>query len=303
MNTNKHDKARLLHLFCDASFFATWCAAHQVKDRAALDDKETPNDHWGYLADQFNDYERNPYKNLAVQFGDDDGDEGSIPGLELVYKICKDINPSQGLDSRPLRDGEWIKTTLRDFKSIWCIAYDNYKRSGQQDAADPFDEFTGYFKGDEVLMYAFALFKGENQFLTNLLGKLLPNECSGDTTFINDSKKQIQKTDTRTTQNKRKNDSNINNNSVKNINHNICSSNNIQEKKLTIDFVGVKKIDNSSSSSKLIDAEKDESDLSLKIINSGPLTDPDLVKIANDSLKRLLTEKSSRNIANNLLLK
>jgi len=39
-STNKHDVARMLHIFVDSQFASLWTSVHQVKDRVSLDDKE-----------------------------------------------------------------------------------------------------------------------------------------------------------------------------------------------------------------------------------------------------------------------
>jgi len=45
-NTTKHDRARLLHIFVEPRLIETWSLAHQVMDRATLDDKDGRIDHW-----------------------------------------------------------------------------------------------------------------------------------------------------------------------------------------------------------------------------------------------------------------
>ena len=66
MSTTKNDRARLLHLYQDATLTTTWSKLFQVKNREELDDKENRDAGWGELADVFNDYDGYPYKNVTV---------------------------------------------------------------------------------------------------------------------------------------------------------------------------------------------------------------------------------------------
>lgn len=185
-NTNKNDRARLLHLFCDPSHTARWTAAIQVKDRLTLDDKENPNDHYGHLADCFNNYEAYPYRNVTANFDENShAGDGPMPTLETAYEMCKDINPSAGLVTRPLRSSDWIVSQLRDFKAEWAKAYANYKLSGNHDAENPVEEFAKFCMGNEILMYAFVLFQGQDGAnLNDMLGKTLSDFAVGDTGIL-----------------------------------------------------------------------------------------------------------------------
>ncbi len=51
--------------------------------------------------------------------------------------------------------------------------YASYRRSGEQDGADPYEEFRRFYKGNAIIIYAFVLFKGNGDY-QDLLGKLLP---------------------------------------------------------------------------------------------------------------------------------
>lgn len=55
-NTNKDDKARLLHMLNSPAFSSKFTTAHQVMNRAELDDKACHGEHWNDLAASFNDY-------------------------------------------------------------------------------------------------------------------------------------------------------------------------------------------------------------------------------------------------------
>lgn len=52
--TNKHDRARVLHLRADPKLTSLWTAALREKTRVELDGGADP---WGALAEEFNDYE------------------------------------------------------------------------------------------------------------------------------------------------------------------------------------------------------------------------------------------------------
>lgn len=185
-NTNKNDRARLLHLYCDASLSSKWTGATQVKDRLTLDDKENPKDFYGQLADAFNNYVGYPYRNATAMHSDETplGD-GPLPGLDTAYEMCKELNPSAGLSTRPSRGGEWIISAHRDFKVDFTKAMKNYKLSGNHDAADPYEEFAKFCFGSEVIMYAFVLFQCEDgSSLNDLLGKLLPDSVARDTGIL-----------------------------------------------------------------------------------------------------------------------
>ena len=56
-NTNKDDKARLIHMLNSPAFSSKFTSAHQVMNRAELDDKACHGEHWNDLAASFNDYE------------------------------------------------------------------------------------------------------------------------------------------------------------------------------------------------------------------------------------------------------
>ena len=128
LNTIKDDKARLLHLLMDVQSSSHWTGtgAHQVQSRAELDDRQNPVDHLGYLADAFNDLERSPYRNITTGYDEDGEVLGAIPGMDVAYEICKEINPAT--TDRPNRNGAWLKDQLRTFKAQWAKVYDgNYK--------------------------------------------------------------------------------------------------------------------------------------------------------------------------------
>jgi hypothetical protein len=103
-NTNIHDRARLVHLLRDPSYATTWSSAHHVMNRAELDDKQCPPQHWNKLAAAFNDYDGVRYSNATILFDDEGREICCNPGMGRAYEVCKDINPT--CKNRPERDGE-----------------------------------------------------------------------------------------------------------------------------------------------------------------------------------------------------
>jgi hypothetical protein len=240
------------------------------------------------LADHFNDYARYKYYNPTINFGFDNIDEGPKPRFESAYEICKELNPCRSLDLRPLRDGLWIKNTIRDFKTEWSIIYDKFTRSGLQDGSDPYAEFEKYYRGNEIVMYAFAVFDGEDKTLNNLMGKVCPEDSSGDTSFSGSS-----------------GEANSSNFQKKNNN---CSSSSPPlpaTKKLIIDFSGVTTTDqitkkNSAAIADVIQEEKGEYELSFKIIDSENLkNDKKMQDKAKETLSSLQDEKAERRAERN----
>lgn len=207
--TNKHDRARLLHIFVDPSFAMTWSSAHQTKDRPALDDRDNTIDYWGVITDGFNNYTAHKYINCTSTLDKTTGELTRLPSMETAYAICSEINPSLGLAVRPMRDSAWIKSTLREFKKEWAPIYTNYSKSGEQDGCDRQEEFARFYQGKELLMYAFVLF-GETDMerFHDLLGKTLPEGASSDTGILVDGADDLERTttptDTRTGKSKNK---------------------------------------------------------------------------------------------------
>lgn len=192
-NTNKHDIARMLHIFVDPQFSNIWTGVHQVKDRVSMDDKEHDPDYWGQLAAEFNNYERNYYENITCSYVIDENTFttskcGPGFGHESSWDLCKDIEPTLGTSRRLLRDGAWIKEQYRLFKSSWILIYNNFKASGHQDAEYAEGEFNNYIGGRVIYLYAFVLFKETDMTLVNaLIGKTLPEHASNDTGVLGDN--------------------------------------------------------------------------------------------------------------------
>ena len=161
--TNKHDKARLLHLRVDPGAAADWTAALREKTRAELDvvnsSQAADADPYNRLAEKFNDYENYKYQNAVILSNRNvNGLYEPLPGMEELAKFCFDINPSS--PGRPIRDAGWIRTQYRDLKGKISTCFSNYHRSGNQDAENIYDEWIKFSTGFnlDVVTYARALF-------------------------------------------------------------------------------------------------------------------------------------------------
>jgi hypothetical protein len=191
MQTNKHDKARLLHIRADPNLSSIWTKALREKNRVELDSSKSTDymDPFQQLAEEFNDYERNIYYNCCLEYfmnpvtrtatekKDSLGLPVYVPGLECIGKLCYDINPTSA--NRPMRDGGWIRSTYRSIRPNITKALENYNKSGNQEAENIFDEwvnFSSHF-GDDVCVYARAVLNTE---LLDQLGKALPSNMKRD---------------------------------------------------------------------------------------------------------------------------
>ena len=155
--TSKHDKARLLHLRKDPAATVMWTRALRPLTRTELDDTE-------------GDASMDAWKELA------------IAGMENLSHYTYELNPS--MPGRPDRDGGWIRNNYRDLKGKLSICFANFKKSGNQEAENLYDEwlkFTTTMAACDVLVYARCLFD-ENEM--DQLGRALPAAAQRDTGVI-----------------------------------------------------------------------------------------------------------------------
>lgn len=87
--THKNDIARILHMYTDAELQTIWTKCFQPMSRVELDSKCSGfafEDPWDQLAGEFNNYERNNYKNSCLAL-DKNGNPISphipLPGKQL----------------------------------------------------------------------------------------------------------------------------------------------------------------------------------------------------------------------------
>lgn len=180
--TSKHDKTRLLHLRKDPAAAVMWTRALRPLTRLELDDTEgdASMDAWNELAVMFNDYERTSYTNLSII--PDRNPYVATAGMENLSHYTYELNPS--MPGRPDRDGGWIRNTYRDLKGKLSICFANFKKSGNQEAENLYDEwlkFTTTMAACDVLVYARCLFD-ENEM--DQLGRALPAAAQRDTGVI-----------------------------------------------------------------------------------------------------------------------
>lgn len=178
--TTKHDKARLLHLRVDPRAMADWTAAMREKTRTQLDADMADADPWNRLAEKFNNYEQYKYHNATVKMGvqSSAGLYVAEIGLESIALECHELNPSS--PGRPLRDASWVRTQFRDLKTKISVCYNNYRRSGNQDAENRGDAWIKYSKtfNNDVVTYAISLL---DDGLLDQMGRALPLEVQRDT--------------------------------------------------------------------------------------------------------------------------
>jgi len=155
-------------------------------ERSELDDHENPPDHYGELADCFNDYEGYHYLNPTFH----PETKEALPGMDVAFGILKDINPCMGPDIRPPRGADWIKNELRTFRKCYNEIYSKFHASGNHDAFDIYLEFSKFFQGNTLVFYGFVLIKGDEIVANELMGKLLVDIAANDTGILNNPNSQ-----------------------------------------------------------------------------------------------------------------
>lgn len=177
--TNKNDKTRLMHFRADGKYAALWSMSFREYSRSELDAEEPPN-YFNQLAEAFNDYENNRYSNAVTVSGalTPQGTYVARPGMELIARYTHDLDPCA--ENRPLRDGAWIRVQLRTLRAKISVCWANFKRSGQQDAENLFDEWCNFSTafGDDVVTYSYAVFTHE---MLDHMGKRLADNMQVDT--------------------------------------------------------------------------------------------------------------------------
>jgi len=172
--TNKHDKARLLHLCVDPTAATLWSEALCEKDRMQLDDRDGQGGTvcpFDSLASLFND-PTNRYYNACIVWNqaDESGYYVPEPGMEMLARRCFDINPN--VSNCPARDGSWVRSKWKELKSKLTVYHADFMRSGNQDAENLVDEWCTFLERrggvEDVYFYAFTIFTS-NDF--NFLGK------------------------------------------------------------------------------------------------------------------------------------
>ena len=176
--TNKHDRARILHLRVDPGAAADWTAALREKTRSQLDTDDPDADPWNRLAAKFNDYDTFNYTNAVVQPNvlTSKGLPVAVPDMQALLEYCLDINPC--VRDRPLRDAGWLRTQFRDLKGKISVCFNNYRRSGNQEAENIYDEWVKFSSHNDVIVYSRAILDDSDM---DQLGRALPTAVQRDT--------------------------------------------------------------------------------------------------------------------------
>ena len=180
--TNKHDKARLLHIRKDPKFAGVWQRALDVKSRTELDaDQHQDNAAcWTELVQAFNNYKDNAYKNACVCEGKASaaGTKIAVEGMEQIFDDCHDIDPTSL--NRPERDAKWVRISYREIKSLITLCSERYRRSGNQEAENEYDEWIKFSRrsGHDIVTYARALF---SDLELQQIGRAIRDDVSRDT--------------------------------------------------------------------------------------------------------------------------
>jgi hypothetical protein len=178
-NTNKNDRCRLMHLFVATNAQGLWTTAYSPLPREELDAREQTSA-FEHLADLFNDYDNQVYKNAVIRY-DESGlpitPWKSRPLFEAISKLCWDLNPQDS--TRPTRDAEWIRSKAGDMRKALSVCWKCYRTSGNQEAENIYSEWIKFYGGRETVnAYARAIF---SDFHFNQLGKSMPEEAGLDT--------------------------------------------------------------------------------------------------------------------------
>ena len=116
-STNKHDRARLLHLFVYPPAQLHWNKSATSLERQELDAPDGVVDPFAALAalaEMFNDYDGVKFQNATIRHGPDGP---LIPhqhneGMDTIVNRTWELNPNDS--SRPTRDGGWILKKMQD---------------------------------------------------------------------------------------------------------------------------------------------------------------------------------------------
>jgi hypothetical protein len=105
----------------------------------------------------------------------------NIFGMEKIASYCFDINPS--MNGRPVRDGGWIRTQYRELKTKMSVCFNNYNRSGNQEAENVYDSWVNFSTtfNNDVITYSRTILNDDHM---DQLGRALPQEIQRDTGVV-----------------------------------------------------------------------------------------------------------------------
>lgn len=161
-NTNKHDRARLLHLYKDPRAQMAWTGAYNPLSRKDLDSPARTSQYFDTLASMFNDYKSYTYQNAVVKYDLRTGRpmDPLVPVLPTMTNLMNhthELNPAD--PTRPRRSGAWVKETWGMMKKQISLAFAKFTASGQQDAANKYNSWLGFTQphGGDVTSYSMAV--------------------------------------------------------------------------------------------------------------------------------------------------
>jgi len=178
-NTNRQDRCRLMHLFVDAEMQTLWTKALSPLEREDLDSTDSRRSAYEELAEAFNARERRQYQNLCIthENGEPINPYVSQAGMECIAQTCWDLNPNDA--TRPDRDATWVEKVSKDIRGVMSKAYQNYRRSGNQDAENKYFEWCRFVGNvSDVYKYCFILMP---EGVLDQLGRALPESMQRDT--------------------------------------------------------------------------------------------------------------------------
>lgn len=179
VNTTRQDRCRLMHLFVDSEMQTLWTKALSPLEREELDSVDLRKSAYEDLAHAFNDRKERKYQNACIAYVDGKAVNPyeSVAGMECIAQTCHDLDPND--PSRPDRDATWIEKVSKDIRGTMSKAYQNYRRSGNQDAENKFLEWCKYVTNvSDVYKYCFILMPDT---ALDQLGRALPEEMQRDT--------------------------------------------------------------------------------------------------------------------------
>lgn len=177
--TNRVDRCRLMHLMVDAEMQATWTRALSPLEREQLDTRDDRKSAYEDLKDAFNDREGRQYQNICIVYenGKPLNPYQAAANMAPIAVTCHDLDPNDS--GRPDRDATWVEKHSKEIRGVMSKAYQNYRRSGNQDAENAYLEWCKFVQNvSDVYKYCFVLMPSG---LLDQLGRALPEGVQRDT--------------------------------------------------------------------------------------------------------------------------
>lgn len=162
----------------DAELQVTWTRALSPLDRDDLDTTEGRKSAYEDLSLAFNDRSGRRCQNACVIYenGEQINPYQAVAGMESIAQTCFDLDLND--DKRPERDGTWVEKQSKEIWGVMSKAYQNYRRSGNQDAESIYSDWCGFVANvSDVYKYCFIMPSG----YLDQLGRALPDEVQRDT--------------------------------------------------------------------------------------------------------------------------